>query len=93
MNVGTFTVLDDAGRACSLPNVPKERQWGEKTLHSVSLRPVTADAKTETEKSLNIPKIYGMMVEIQCRPSFWSLLVEYWLHDWLTAAFTAAIFS
>lgn len=60
MNVGTFTVLDDAGRAYSLPNVPKERQWGENTPHSVSLRPVTADAKTETElsqKSLNIPNL------------------------------------
>lgn len=34
-----------------------------------------------------------MMVEIQCRRSFWSLLLEYWLHDWLTAAFTAGIFS
>lgn len=39
---------------------PKRGSGGKKTLHSVSLRPVTADAKTETElsqKSLNIPNL------------------------------------
>lgn len=65
MNVGTFTVLDDAGwkYSCRIfqmsPN-GGSGGGGAETLHSVSLRPVTAAAKTVTElsqQSINIPNL------------------------------------